>query len=80
MAESGDQIFDAEAITKKRERKGGMEYFVKWKGYHDDENTWEDLETFWKYKNVENDEAIEEYEENQRLKLKENDAKNGTTE
>ena len=41
MAESGDQIFDAEAITKKRERKGRMEYFVKWKGWAPKYNTWE---------------------------------------
>jgi hypothetical protein len=27
-----DQVFAAEAITKKRLRKGRIEYLVKWKG------------------------------------------------
>lgn len=28
----GDQVFAAEAITKKRFKKGRTEYLVKWKG------------------------------------------------
>ena len=32
MADYGDQVFAAEAITKKRFKKGKVEYLVKWKG------------------------------------------------
>ena len=31
--ELGDQVFAAEAITKKRFKKGKTEYLVKWKGW-----------------------------------------------
>ena len=31
--ELGGQVFAAEAITKKRIRKGKTEYLVKWKGW-----------------------------------------------
>lgn len=37
----GDQVFAAEAITKKRTRKGGTEYLVKWKGWSPRYSTWE---------------------------------------
>ena len=37
----GDQVFAAEAITKKRLRKGRTEYFVKWKGWSPKHSTWE---------------------------------------
>lgn len=36
-----DQVFAAEAITKKRLRKGRTEYLVKWKGWAPKFNTWE---------------------------------------
>ena len=31
--ELGDQVFAAEALTKKRFKKGKNEYLVKWKGW-----------------------------------------------
>ena len=37
----GEQVFAAEAITKKRVRKGKTEYFVKWKGWSPKHSTWE---------------------------------------
>ncbi len=36
-----DQVFAAEAICKKRLRKGRLEYLVKWKGWSHKDNTWE---------------------------------------
>ena len=37
----GDQVFAAEAITKKRVKKGKTEYLVKWKGWSPKHSTWE---------------------------------------
>ena len=37
----GDQVFAAQAITKKRLRKGMTEYLVKWKGWSPKHSTWE---------------------------------------
>ena len=37
----GDKVFAAEAITKKRRRKGRTEYLVKWKGWSPKHSTWE---------------------------------------
>lgn len=60
--EQGDQIFDAEAITKKRERKGRVEYYVKWKGWSPKYNTWEPEE------NILDLRLIQQYERKQVLK------------
>jgi chromobox protein 7 len=40
MDDQGDQVFAAEAITKKRVRKGITEYFVKWKGWSPKYSSW----------------------------------------
>ena len=37
----GDQVYAAEAITKKRFKKGRTEYLVKWKGWSVRNSTWE---------------------------------------
>uniref|UniRef100_A0A8D3BI96 Chromo domain-containing protein n=1 Tax=Scophthalmus maximus TaxID=52904 RepID=A0A8D3BI96_SCOMX len=38
---TGDRIFAAEAILKRRVRKGRMEFLVKWKGWAMKHSTWE---------------------------------------
>jgi hypothetical protein len=40
----GEEEFEAEAIVKKRTRRGKTQYLVKWKGFHDEDNTWEPAE------------------------------------
>lgn len=37
----GERVFPAEEITKKRTRKGKVEYLVKWQGWESKHNTWE---------------------------------------
>nr|CAB3229598.1 chromodomain Y-like protein 2 [Phallusia mammillata] len=40
----GENVFQAEKIIKKRQRKGEDEYFVKWKGWSTKHCTWEPRE------------------------------------
>uniref|UniRef100_A0A671PE98 Chromobox protein homolog 6-like n=1 Tax=Sinocyclocheilus anshuiensis TaxID=1608454 RepID=A0A671PE98_9TELE len=41
LSAAGDRVFAAEAIMKRRVRKGRMEYLVKWKGWAIKYSTWE---------------------------------------
>nr|XP_023016262.1 polycomb group protein Pc [Leptinotarsa decemlineata] len=41
MGMGDDRVYAAERITRKRVRKGVVEYFVKWKGWSQRHNTWE---------------------------------------
>ncbi|XP_051988707.1 uncharacterized protein LOC127648155 [Xyrauchen texanus] len=41
LSAAGDRVFAAEAILKRRVRKGRMEYLVKWKGWAIKYSTWE---------------------------------------
>lgn len=41
LSAAGDRIFAAEAILKRRVRKGSVEYLVKWKGWAMKHSTWE---------------------------------------
>ena len=44
----GYEEYKVEAILSHRKQRGKIQYLVKWKGYHDHENTWQsrkDLQT-----------------------------------
>ncbi|KAL7831421.1 hypothetical protein SRHO_G00309240 [Serrasalmus rhombeus] len=41
LSAMGDRVFAAEAILKRRVRKGSIEYLVKWKGWALKHSTWE---------------------------------------
>ncbi|XP_058791653.1 polycomb group protein Pc-like [Phymastichus coffea] len=55
-----DRIYAAERITKKREKRGKVEYYVKWKGWSKKYNTWEPEE------NILDARLIELYEASQK--------------
>jgi len=39
-----EQVYQVEDILKKRVRKGTVQYLLKWKGYGDEDNSWEPIE------------------------------------
>ncbi|XP_053706738.1 chromobox homolog 7a [Synchiropus splendidus] len=41
LSSIGDQVFAVESITKKRVRKGNVEYLLKWQGWPQKYSTWE---------------------------------------
>uniref|UniRef100_A0A1A8RNW5 Chromobox homolog 7a n=2 Tax=Nothobranchius TaxID=28779 RepID=A0A1A8RNW5_9TELE len=41
LSSIGDQVFAVESITKKRVRKGNVEYLLKWQGWPPEYSTWE---------------------------------------
>ncbi|XP_035036336.1 chromobox protein homolog 6a [Hippoglossus stenolepis] len=57
---TGDRIFAAEAILKRRVRKGSIEYLVKWKGWAMKHSTWEPEE------NILDDRLIMGFEQKER--------------
>src|SRR5687767_1220048 len=54
--------FEVEKILDKRLRNGKVEYFIKWLGYPDADNTWEPVD------NLTCHELIQEFERNERKK------------
>ncbi|XP_068433961.1 chromobox homolog 7a [Clinocottus analis] len=59
LSSVGDQVFAVESITKKRVRKGNVEYLLKWQGWSPKYSTWEPEE------NILDPRLVLAYEENQ---------------
>ena len=58
MDEADEELYIIERIIDHRRHKGKREYLIQWKGYDEDENTWEPADT------IEQDApgAVEDYE------------------
>ena len=60
-----EEVFEVEKILDMRTRNCCIEFYIKWRGFPDDENTWEKVD------NLNCEDKIVEFHENRRRKVQE---------